>query len=122
MKVLELVNMTREKNALIQHINRTLETLTREDLSELSNLIYKELEKRDMIAKNLTLQRKTKMKNEEKFCSNCKKVTSHFHSPEVLVCENCSHFESKDGVFLFCGFCRGKCKGNHYISPSTEGY
>ena len=49
MKVLELVNMTREKNALIQHINRTLETLTREDLSELNLLVWKEMERRDKI-------------------------------------------------------------------------
>lgn len=21
-----------------------------------------------------------------------------------------------------CGFCQGKCTGNHYISPSTDGY
>jgi hypothetical protein len=24
--------------------------------------------------------------------------------------------------FKFCGFCQGKCTGNHYISPSTDGY
>lgn len=28
----------------------------------------------------------------------------------------------KSELVDFCGFCQGECKGNHYVSQSSEGY
>lgn len=30
--------------------------------------------------------------------------------------------QAKEIVSKWCGFCQGPCKGEHYISQSTEGY
>lgn len=36
------------------------------------------------------------------------------------------HLTEREEKYLdnnhYCGFCRSKCKGNHYVSPATKGY
>lgn len=60
------------------------------------------------------------------FCIECQhchhKADEHMAGDiESCICYVCQK-EGLDNCKEFCGFCRGKCKGEHYISPATIGY
>lgn len=37
-------------------------------------------------------------------------------------CTDCNANNMNTASDKYCGFCQGKCKGEHYISASTNGY
>jgi hypothetical protein len=69
------------------------------------------------------------MKSEKvvQYCQHCKELTNitYHYDCSLYVCDECGYFTVKDNrLILFCGFCRGECKGEnwHYVSPSTDGF